>query len=130
MIELTMDFNTLVAVWSFIIGIGAFAFIRVKQDKTVVSEGNGKPVSLSRVFDIIKERIKDFQEGPCLSERKNTEKLFEIQQRMYRVELRSAADVLHGEVIQINEALKDGLLTIDKRIDRIENKIDENGKKT
>jgi len=125
--HITMDLASLLAVYGVIVGAGSFAIAvaRSRNNGKPVVDGNGKPLALGRVLEVISGKISDFRENTCTPARKETEKLFEIQQNMYRVELKAAADVLHGEVAQIANTLTIGLENIDGRIERIEGKIEK-----
>ena len=115
-INLTMDVTTLIATFGVTAGLGTFgiAVARIKG-RNNINNTNGK-LNSGKVMTIMSDKLKEFWEGPCTEARANQEKILVIHQKMYRVELKAASDVLQGEVESIRVLLEGGLKRIDERI--------------
>lgn len=142
--NLTMDATTLLATLGVVAGIGSFGIAIAKiRGRVVINNSNGK-LNTGRVMTIVGDKLKEFWEGPCKSERDNREKMIAmnhesykeelkadrdnqekmliIHQKMYRVELKAASDVLQGQVESIKAVLTDGFERIDIKIDKLNSK--------
>jgi len=118
-INFTMDVTTLIATFGVTAGLGTFGIAVARiRGRNNINNSNGK-LNSGKVMGIVDSKLKEFWEGQCSSEREGQEKLLVIHQKMYRVELKAATDVLHGEVEAIKMLLEGGLERIDERITRL-----------